>query len=252
MILVLSQRLPGRVNEDYAWPTQSSVDYFLNLRFNTFRIPFLLERISPSATGGFEYGYLNKLKEVVEYLTGRGAYVILDPHNQMRYQGQLITSTDAFYQWWVRFAAEFRSNPRVAFEVMNAPDGLNATIVAQLNQAAINGIRAANASQLIILEGTNKSTASAWYTSGNADAFRSIRDPSNNFAFGVRQYFNYNNDGNGDDCVSATIGAERIRPFHDWLIINGQKGFLVEYGGGSDCTFTIRSLFGAILTNTLC
>jgi endoglucanase len=50
---------------------------------NTFRIPFLVERITPPAgglTGAFDATYLAALKNIVSYITGKGGYAVVDPH----------------------------------------------------------------------------------------------------------------------------------------------------------------------------
>lgn len=59
--------IPGVLGTDYTWPSPSSIDYFVGLGFNTFRIPFLLERLAPPATGiagAFDPTYLSGLKTV--------------------------------------------------------------------------------------------------------------------------------------------------------------------------------------------
>lgn len=53
---------------------------------NTFRIAFLMERMTPTKmTGENDATYLSGLTEVVDHVTGKGAYAVLDPHNYGRY-----------------------------------------------------------------------------------------------------------------------------------------------------------------------
>jgi endoglucanase len=57
----------GVLGTDYIWPSPSSIDFFIDQGFNTFRIPFQQERLSPPAyglTGAFDQTYLNGLKTV--------------------------------------------------------------------------------------------------------------------------------------------------------------------------------------------
>jgi endoglucanase len=62
---------------------------------NTFRIPFLVERLAPSGlSGSFNQAYLSGLQTIVSYITGKGGYAIIDPHNYMRYNGNVISSSD--------------------------------------------------------------------------------------------------------------------------------------------------------------
>ena len=73
--------IPGVLGKDYTWPSPSSIDYFVGLGMNTFRIPFLLERLAPPATGitgPFDQTYLSGLQTIVNYITSKGAYALID------------------------------------------------------------------------------------------------------------------------------------------------------------------------------
>ena len=74
--------VPGELGKDYTWPSPSSVDFFMGAGFNTFRIPFLMERVSPPSTGGmggpFNQTYLEGLKTIVSYITGKGGFAVVD------------------------------------------------------------------------------------------------------------------------------------------------------------------------------
>ncbi|KAF8594706.1 endoglucanase [Ceratobasidium sp. AG-I] len=229
---------PGILGTDYTWPTTTSIDYFLGKGMNTFRIAFLMERIVPPATGltgAFNATYLAALKTTASYVTSKGGYAVLDPHNFMRYNNAIISSTANFQTFWKNLANEFKSDPKIIFDVMNEPHDMDVTLVASLNQAAINGIRAAGAtSQLILVEGTSYSGAWTWVSSGNGDAFKTLTDPNNNIAFEMHQYLDSDGSGTSGTCVSSTIGAERLAAATAWLKANNFKGFLGEIGGGSN------------------
>ncbi|THH13741.1 hypothetical protein EUX98_g9687 [Antrodiella citrinella] len=95
--------IPGVLGTDYTWPSPSSIDYFTGQGFKAFRIPFLMERMSPPATGltgPLNQTYLSGLQTLVSYITGKGAFAIIDPHNFMIYNGATITSTSDFQAWW--------------------------------------------------------------------------------------------------------------------------------------------------------
>ncbi|RDB26262.1 Endoglucanase gh5-1 [Hypsizygus marmoreus] len=232
-------KIPGVLGTDYTWPSPSSIDYFVAQGFNTFRIPFQQERISPPAaglTGAFDSTYLNGLKTIVNYVTNtKGAYAIIEPHNFMRYNGAVITSTSNFQTWWKNLANEFKSNTRVVFDIMNEPHDMDASVVFNLNQAAVNGIRSSGAtSQLITVEGTSWTGAWTWTTSGNSNVFGAIKDPNNNVAIQMHQYLDSDGSGTSGTCVSSTIGAERLAAATAWLKANNLKGFLGEIGTGSN------------------
>ncbi|KAF5341952.1 hypothetical protein D9611_001511 [Ephemerocybe angulata] len=241
--------IPGTLGKDYTWPSPSSVDYFVNQGFNTFRIAFKLERLSPLAgglAGAFDQTYLQGLRTIVEYITRKGAFAVVEPHNYMRYNGNVITDTTAFGNWWTKLANEFKSNNNVIFDIMNEPNGMDAQVVFNLNQAAVNGIRAAGATtQLILVEGTSWTGAWTWTSSGNSNAFGAIRDPNNNVAIEMHQYLDSDGSGTSATCVSGTIGSERLQAATNWLKQNNLKGFLGEIGAGSNPT-CISAVKGAL------
>ncbi|KAI0747325.1 endoglucanase [Irpex lacteus] len=239
--------IPGTLGTDYTWPSPSSIDFFVGKGFNTFRVPFLMERLSPPATGltgPFDSTYLQGLKTIVSYITGKGGYALVDPHNFMIYNGATISDTNAFQTWWQNLAAQFKTDSHVVFDVMNEPHDIPAQTVFNLNQAAINGIRASGAtSQLILVEGTSYTGAWTWTTtSGNSQVFGAIHDPNNNVAIEMHQYLDSDGSGTSPTCVSPTIGAERLQAATQWLQQNNLKGFLGEIGTGSnaDCISAVQ------------
>lgn len=53
--------------------------------YNIFRVPFKMERLTPSGlTGSFDSAYLADLTSTINYITGKGAYAIVDPHKYGR------------------------------------------------------------------------------------------------------------------------------------------------------------------------
>ncbi|PVF96644.1 putative cellulase precursor [Serendipita vermifera] len=230
-------KIPGVLGTDYTWPSPSSVDYFMSKGMNTFRIAFMMERISPPSsglTGSFDSTYLNGLKTIVTYITGKGGYAALDPHNYARYNGAVITDTSAFQTWWKNLASQFSGNANVIFDLNNEPHDISASDAARLMQAGINGVRASGASNLILVEGTSWTGGWTWVSSGNGDAFKTLTDPLNNIAFEMHQYLDSDGSGTSETCVSSTIGQERLQAATEWLKANNFKGFLGEIGGGSN------------------
>ncbi|KAF8239797.1 endoglucanase [Tricholoma matsutake] len=238
--------LPGTAGTDYAFPAPSSIDFFVSQGFNTFRVPFLMERLSPPATGltgAFNQPYLSGLTTIVDYITSKGAFAIIDPHNYMRYNGQVITSTSDFQTCPNPSSSSAIWLMRAFTDVMNEPNGIPAQNVLSLNQAAINGIRACGAtSQLILAEAWTG--AWSWTTSGNT-VFAQITDPHNNTAIQMHQYLDSDASGTSGTCVSPTIGAERLQAATSWLQANNLKGFLGEMGGGSN-DVCVSAVYGAI------
>ncbi|KAK7033176.1 OPT oligopeptide transporter protein-domain-containing protein [Favolaschia claudopus] len=244
--------IPGTWGKDFTFPAPSSID--VNAGFNFFRMPFLMERLVPPATGitgPFNSAYLANITTSVNYITGKGAYVALDPHNFMIYNGAAISSTSDFQKFWTNLAGQFKSNTHVVFDVMNEPHDIPASTAFALNQAAVNGIRASGAtSQLILVEGLScllriLTFCIAWSSSGNAAAFTAIKDPNNNLAVEMHQYLDSDGSGTSATCVSSTIGVERISNATAWLKSNNLKGFLGEIGAGNNAA-CISAVSGAL------
>lgn len=80
-----------------------------------------------------------------------------------RYYDKIITDTTGFQAWWKTAAALFADNENVIFDTNNEYHDMDNSLVAQLNQAAIDGIRDAGAtSQYIFVEGNSWSGAWTW------------------------------------------------------------------------------------------
>lgn len=110
-------------------------------------------------------------------------------------------------------------------------------LVVALNQAAINGIRAAGATtQPILVEGNVYTGAWTWVSSGNGASLLGLTDPSNKIIYQMHQYLDQDGSGTHANCVSPTIGAERIAAATQWLKQHGKKGILGEYAGGDNPT----------------
>ncbi|KAG0635943.1 glycoside hydrolase superfamily [Tuber brumale] len=241
--------IPGQLGTNYAWPKTSSIDYFLELGMNTFRIPFSMERLIPPAqglAGTMDATYLAALKSIATYITGKGGHAIIDPHNYGRYNGAIITDTAAFGTWCKNIASEFKSDYNIIFDTNNEYHDMDQELVFDLNQACINGIRAAGAtSQLILVEGNSWTGAWTWVSSGNAASMIDLDDPHDNIAFEMHQYLDGDSSGTSQSCVSSTIGAERLTAATNWLKQNGKKGFIGEMGAGSNDA-CIAAVYGAL------
>lgn len=182
---------------------------------NTFRINILMERLVPNAmTGSMDPHYLGNLTQTVNYITGKGAYAMICPHNYGRYYGNIITSTSDFETFWKTVAAAFKNNSKVMFgevphfqlrhflltssgiDTNNEYHDMPGQLVADLNQAAINGIRSVGATtQYITVEGNAYTGAWTWTTATgtdgltNAQTMCNLTDPKPNLLiYQMHQY----------------------------------------------------------------
>ncbi|RAL03529.1 putative extracellular endoglucanase/cellulase [Aspergillus ibericus CBS 121593] len=224
--------LPGTLGTDYTWPDTSKIEILRNKGMNIFRIPFLMERLTPNGiTGSFASTYLSDLKSTVEYVTNSGAYAVLDPHNYGRFDGSIITSTSDFQTWWKNVATEFASNDKVIFDTNNEYHDMEQSLVLDLNQAAINGIRAAGATtQYIFVEGNAYTGAWDWTTYN--DDLSTLTDTEDKIIYEMHQYLDSDSSGTSETCVSSTIGQERLEKATAWLKSNNKQGIIGEFAGG--------------------
>jgi endoglucanase len=244
--------LPGVYNIHYTYPTAAEVDYFVGKGMNTFRLPFRWERLQQTLNGPFNAAELGRLDAFVDYATGRGAYVVLDPHNYARYYGSVIGGGAvphfSFADFWSRLSNEYKDNEHVIFGLMNEPNTMPTEQWRDAANAAIAAIRNTGATNLILVPGNAWTGAHSWlqnwYGTPNANVMLGIVDPGDNFAFEVHQYLDDNSSGGSSQIVSATIGQERLADFTDWLHANNRKGFLGEFAVANSTIGTSGSQIG--------
>ncbi|ETS76277.1 Endoglucanase 1 [Pestalotiopsis fici W106-1] len=246
--------LPGRFGVDYSFISEAAVDVHVDQnKINLFRIAFLLERMNPPATGlgaTFNETHFDYFKQAVDYVTlTKGAYAILDPHNYMRYNdpssqpysGSIIgdtsdataATTEQFGEFWGELASRFADNERVIFGLMNEPHDMASSLVLANNQAAIDAIRAANASNLIIMPGNSWTGGHAWTegTDPSSAVMNQFNDPLNNTAIDIHEYLDVDFSGSHLECVSDP--ATNLAALTAWLKENNLKAFITEFGGSN-------------------
>jgi hypothetical protein len=125
----------------------------------------MMERLIPtSMTGTMNATYRDPMVQYLNYITSKGAYAIIDPHNFGRYYNNIITDYTGFQAFWKSVATLFKSNDKIIFDCNNEPHDMGSASVNKLMQACINGIRSADAtSQYIFVEGTSYTGAWTWY-----------------------------------------------------------------------------------------
>jgi endoglucanase len=211
-----------------------------------------MERLVPNQlTGSPDAAYLKNLTDTVNFITNAGAWAVLDPHNFGRYYGNIITDKAAFGTWWSTVAKQFASNSRVIFDTNNEYHDMDQTLVFDLNQAAINGIRGAGAtSQYIFVEGNSWSGAWTWNVTNNNLA--ALTDPQNKIVYEMHQYLDADGSGTSTACVNSEIGVQRIVGATNWLRANGKVGFLGEFAGGANsvCQTAITGLLEHLKANS--
>lgn len=248
--------VPGAYGKDYIWPSTTAIQTLMDQGMNSFRIPFLMERLAQGTmTAELDADYLSNLTAVVDYVTAAGSYAILDPHNFARYGGSIISSTADFTTFWSNVAKVFVDNSKVVFDCNNEPhDMTTATQTAELMQACIDGVRGAGANtQYIFVEGTSYTGAWTWTTSGNSDNMGDLKDTVDNLlVYEMHQYLDSDGSGTSGTCVSTTIGKERVEAATTWLKDNGKIGIIGEFAGGAnaDCETAVTGLLDYLTENS--
>jgi endoglucanase len=243
--------LPGVEGSNYIWTTPAQIDYYNSKNMNIYRVNFLWERLQPTAKGNLDLNYLTKLKSTVNYATGKGKYVILNPHNFARYYNNIVGSAavpnDVFADFWRRVAIEFRDNPNVIFGLTNEPHDVSTVAWRLAAQDAINAIRSAGSVNLISVPGNGWTGMHSWDATwvdtatpkvSNATELLKLTDPQNMYVFEVHQYFDadYSGSYTSGDCVSASIGVDKAKPFVAWLRANNKKAIVAEIAGPNTAT----------------
>lgn len=252
--------IPGVNGRDYAFPTNSEVDYYLSKGMNTFRMGFKWERMQPAANGAFDAAYEAGLDGVVAYATSKGARVIVQPHNFARYYGNVIGSAQVpnavFADFWSRMSAKWGGNPNVMFNLVNEPHDISTTQWVSAANAAIVAIRATGSKNTIVVPGASWTGAHSWssndgYGSSNAVAMLGVVDSGHNFLIEAHQYLDSDSSGGSGTCISSTIGSERLAGWVKWLRDNKLRGMLGEFAGGNNatCNAAVTNMLTYMMTN---
>jgi aryl-phospho-beta-D-glucosidase BglC (GH1 family) len=253
----------GNYGSAYTYPTANEVTYYMGKGMNVFRLPFRWERMQPEQLGELRASELTRMDAFVNFATGAGATVIIEPHNFQRYypdpsnfqqsaQGLVGTAVPnaAFVDFWVKLADHYKDNGRVIFNLMNEPTTLpTEQLVATTNQA-IAGIRGTGATNIIHVPGNAYTGAHSWtqnwYGTPNATAMLNVVDPAENMVFEVHQYLDWNSSGTANSASSnpqigtaaspnnTNTGVQRLTAFTNWLKTHGLRGFLGEFALPND------------------
>ncbi|KAI0506570.1 glycoside hydrolase family 5 protein [Xylaria bambusicola] len=243
---------PGTWGTEFYFPSEDAIATLMADGYNLFRVAFSMERLVPDKLANdVSANYLKNLTATIDYITDKGAYAILDPHNFGRYYGNIITDTDGFGIFWTKLATAFASNEKVIFDTNNEYHDMDQTLVFELNQVAIDAIRGAGAtSQYILAEGNGWSGAHVWNTTN--DNLSGLTDSADKLIYEMHQYLDSDNSGTSDMCVSATIGVDRLIGATEWLRENGKIGILGEFAGGANaqCKSAVTGLLDHLMENS--
>ncbi|AIY42096.1 Cellulase [Collimonas arenae] len=233
-----ADKLPGTIFKDYVYPDPADMRHFQSLGMNTFRLPFLWERIQPQLLGPLDEAEVHRIEETVAAARSLGTCVILDVHNYGEYRGKPIGSTEvpraALADLWTRLLARFKDPENTAFGLMNEPSKLPVAEWAAVAQETLNILRKKGSRHLILVPGGSWSGAHSWFAKdngvSNADAFRRFHDPADNYMIEVHQYADADFSGTSNTCVDpARLGAI-MADIAVWANSTRRRLFLGEFG----------------------
>ena len=220
----------------------SQMDHFVkDDGLNAFRLPVAWQYLTNSVLGGtLDATYLANYDALVQgCLSSNAALCIIDIHNYARWNGGIIGQggpTNAqFTSLWTQLATKYKSNTKIAFGIMNEPHDLDITEWATTVQAAVTAIRTAGAtSSLILLPGSQYTSATAFVSDGSAAALLGVKNldgTTTNLAFDVHAYLDSNNSGTNAACTTNNVAG--LTTLANWLRTNKRQAMLTETGGGS-------------------
>jgi endoglucanase len=79
-----------------------------------------------------------------------------------------------------------------------------------------------------------------------------LTDPSDLIVYEMHQYLDSDGSGTSDQCVSSTIGQERVVDATTWLQSNGKLGILGEFAGGANsvCEEAVEGMLDYLVENS--
>ena len=246
--------VPGRIGPDYAYPTRQDIDLFAARRVTHIRLPFRHERLQRALQTPLDTIEWSRINEVITYALSKNMTVALEPHNSARYNGVVLTEVQ-MGDLWGRIVQRLPTalagvESRVWPDITNEPHDMSTEQWLALAKAAVREIRRVGFTGRILVPGNGwdgaASWASSWYGTPNATLMQQITDPG--VVFEAHLYLDGDASGGGTECVSETIGIERLRPFTSWLKANRRVGYLGELGAPNTrtCARAVAGLLSAI------
>ncbi len=232
----------GTEGVGWAFPTETEIEYFASIGLKHLRIPLAWERLHPNLIGELDPLYLSRMDALAAWSAKYGIALIWDLHNYGRYDGIPLGSagmpTSSLADTWAKIAQHYANRTDILFSLMNEPHDMLSETVVEMQNLAILAIRAAGASNTIIVNGNAwsgaHSWADSWYGTSNAEAMLNIQDPANNMVYAVHLYFDGDASGTSANVVSETIGVDRLQGVTAWARAHNKRLCVEEIGAARD------------------
>lgn len=208
---------------------------------NVFRLPIPWQYLLDNTLGGtLNAKNFANFDLLMQDCLKTGASCVIDIHNFARWNGGIIAQggpTDAqFTSLWTQLATKYLNDTRVMFGLMNEPWDLDVPTWATSVQTVVTAIRKLGATeQIILLPGTNFTSAGATVSSGSGAELIKITNPDGSttgLVLDVHKYLDSDNSGTHNDCVTDNI-ADAFEPLAAFLRTNNRTALVTETGAGN-------------------
>jgi endoglucanase len=258
-------------DSDYAVHSNQIVDYLVSKKVNVIRFLFSWERMQstlggpvPASTTGNYKAYYDNYKRIVDYATGKGITVVMEPWQAAAggdtggptWRGNLVggdvVTSNNFADFWAKMATNFKDNPRAAIGLVNEPNRMSTMSWFGIAQDAVTAIRSAGFTGDIFVPGNGWTGAGSWTDSSydtaspkrsNAYGWLNARgpglplvDPLGKSIVEVHSYADPYAGGGTAEVVSSTISSSRVKVATDWARTNGLKVWVGEIGMYANAT----------------
>lgn len=259
-----NRALGPREGQDYPVFPNELLDYYASQGIGVIRLLFSWERVQSELWGPLpapstRYGtYFEHYTRVVDYATGLGIVVIVEPWQASAgggvggacWRGQAVGTVDvdlfAFADFWGKLAAVWQANELVHLGLVNEPNGMSTMQWWTIAQKCVDAIRAAGSAAWIHVPGNGWTGAGSWTADwydtdepGRSNAYGWLNangegaplfDPLGRCGAEVHLYLDENAAGRSDTVVSTTIARERLAVAVSEAEKQGYQMFVGEVG----------------------
>lgn len=248
--------VPGVEGTHYFAASAADLQYVAARSSGPSRLPFLWERLQPSAGGPLDPTYLSQILSVAGAAAGLGRTVVLDCHNYMhrkvngvdRYVDNPdgVLTRDHLADLWAKVARACLDAPGVSgYDIMNEPQGPfgargYSADLAAIMQASVDAIGTVDTARAIFIEGKAWSSAANWVS--NNPSYPLV-DRYDRLVYSAHCYPDFDASGTHYDYASqlahnipTTVLVDRTSGFARWCRKNQLRGHIGETNVGVDDT----------------
>jgi endoglucanase len=234
--------IPGVMGKDYAYPSDSDIEYFYQQGMQLMTIPFKWERVQQNLGGSLDQDNVDEIRRVIQYCGPRNIKVVLSMHNFGRYRinnteyivGSPTVKRSELGDFWSKLALALGDLKNVfGYELMTEPHDMGEYDWFTTAQQTIYALRKVDKNVIIIISGDNYAAAEKWRQ--YSDKLKDLIDPYNNLVYDAHCYFDKNYSGRYNESYDESgaddyTGVRRIMPFVRWLKDHNKRGYIGEYG----------------------